>query len=230
MTENQTKPPRVEIESGFIYGFTDRLFPSLWLGLIPPGPREKYRDDTLAKLNKAGQFYIWHPYQGSTCDFVSLHGIFLPLVTCRNKEIVDAFTKLQRKYYNRPFTSVRPNLDEVVTVRNELRAIGPLDMSYDFRAMGEAYIPFQLSEVTYSWLRSNFEMMTRISEEESPQVEIVETKPLTWNTLGEFTSWFFSHETSSRESMIRTLLMGAFIYPNSDGCNNYGYFDMNTTL
>ncbi|MCK6626759.1 MAG: hypothetical protein L6R45_16485 [Anaerolineae bacterium] len=209
MTENQTKLPRVEIESGFIYGFTNRLVPSLWLGLIPPGLTGRYSNETLAKLNKAGQFYIWHPYQGSVCDFVSLHGIFLPLATCRNKKIVDAFTKLQKKYYKRPFTSVRPNLDEVVTVRNELRIIGPLDMSYHFRTMGEAYIPFQISEVTYSWLRKNFEMMTRISEEESINIEIVETKPLTWNTLGEFTNWFYSADWSLKEDAIRTLLMGA---------------------
>lgn len=90
-----------------------------------------------------------------------------------------------------------------------MRIIGPLDMSYHFRTMGEAYIPFQISEVTYSWLRKNFEMMTRISEEESINIEIVETKPLTWNTLGEFTNWFYSADWSLKEDAIRTLLMGA---------------------
>ena len=229
MNKIQTNP--IKKESGFIYGFTStRLFPSLWLGLIPPKPNQKYRDDTRKKLNKVGQFFIWHPYQGSVCDLVSLHGIFLPLTTCRRQEIKNALGKLQKKYYKHPFTSVRPNLDEVLTVRNELRTIGPLDMSYHFREMGEGYIPFQVSETTYTWLRSNFEMMTFVLDTEDDdrgyrQLEVVETRSLGWNTLSEFTDWFFSANWSLTEENIRTHLSGAFIYPNSDGCDNFGFIE-----
>lgn len=228
---DQTKSNHIRRETGFIYGFTStRLFPCLWLGLIPPTPDSWYRDETREKLNKTGQFFIWHPYQGSSCDLVSLHGVFLPLTTCRNQGIRDALSKLQRKYQKGPFSSVRANLDEVVTVRNELRAVGPLDMSQDFREMGEGYIPFQLSEVTYAWLRNNFEMMTLVLDSDDEfrayrQLEVLQTKPLEWQTLSEFTDWFYGEKWMLKEGPIRTLLLGAFIYPNSDGCDNFGFIN-----
>ncbi len=230
MNQRQSKPI-LRKEFGFIYGFTStRLFPCLWLGLIPPTPNSWYRDETRDKLNKAGQFFIWHPYQGSSCNLVSLHGIFLPLTTCRNQRTRNALTKLWMKYKKHPFTSVRANLDETVTLRNQFRTIGPLDMSHDFREMGEGYMPFQLSEITYAWLRNNFEMMTAVLDTDDKfsgygQLEVVETKSLEWQTLSEFTDWFFGKKWMLQENQIRTLLMGAFIYPNSDACDNFGFID-----
>lgn len=154
----------------------------------------------------------------------------MPLTACKSQEIQEAFRKLQVKYQRRPFVSVRANLDEVVVVRNELKTISPLDMSHDFREMGEGYLPFQVSEEVYTWLRNNFEMMTTVLDSEDKfraykQIEVIQTKKLEWNTLSEFTDWFYSANWALKEEQIRTLLLGAFIYPNSDGCDNFGFID-----
>ncbi len=228
----ESEKPQIERTAGIIHGFLPN-FPCLWLGRIPPSEgnihhRVFNEANEIPNQFKIGEFYINHFYQSSSCDVVSLRGIFLPLNTCRNQDIVDGLESLRKRYYDRPFASVDPNLDEVLKLRNELIKIGPLDISKTFRSVGEAYMPFSVSEKTYQWLRSNFEMVTKALDKEDGYfiVEVLETSRLPWPNMAEFTNWLFNYDTNKtqlREEAIQTLIMGAFIYPNSDFCDSLWY-------
>ena len=232
MKRKESEKPQLERTGGVIHGFLPN-FPCLWIGRIPPSEgnihhRVYNEANEIPDQFKPGEFYIIHFYQGSSCKTVRLHGIFLPLKTCRNQDIVGGLESLRKRYYDRPFASVEANLDEVLKLRNELAEVGPLDISKTFRSIGEAYVPFSISENIYQWLKNNFEMVTKALDKEDGYfvVEVLETSRLPWSNVAEFTNWLFNYDTTKthlREESIQTLIMGAFIYPNSDFCDNVWY-------
>ncbi|MBK7895180.1 MAG: hypothetical protein IPJ90_09930 [Anaerolineaceae bacterium] len=216
-------------KNGLIKGLSSvRLFPCFWLGLAPPKPNQTYSTKLRGKLRKDSQFFILHAYGGSPCDMVGLQGICLPLTTCDSEDLLHEFRHFQDKYYDHPFNSAKPNLDEISMIRDELSKIGPLDISKSFRDVGEGYFPVHITSDLYAWLREHFEMVTIFSDRNESdslysRLEVEETSPLGWRTEVEFARWFFSDNSAWSESALNVMLSCAFIYPNSDNCDNFGF-------
>ncbi len=163
-----------------------------------------------------------HPHGGSPCDNANLHGIFLPLDTCKDEIIFENLIRLKEKYYHNPFKSARANLDEILIIREDLLNIGPLEITKSFRTIGEAYFPVTLTPRLYSWLSENFEMVIQFSYKDKwAKLDVIKTQKLEYS-LKDFFRWFFSYDFLSTESNIAFSLTCAFIYPNSDVCDNFG--------
>lgn len=210
--------------SGKILWNSYRLGSCLWIGrLAPTEPNVIFAEDDprhpFTGPFQLGEFCLMHPYHGRACNCVTLRGIFLPLSTCKNHRLRRKFEELWERYTAHPFTGIYPNLDEVLGMRDDLRAIGPLDLSAHFRRAGEAYFPFTCTEATYAWLVRHFEMMVAIHDNPDRAVQLQATTPLPWPSLQAFTNWLFNANWQLSEPVIQTLVLAAFIYPNSDSCD-----------
>lgn len=200
----------------------------LWIGRIPSSEGNTYNrvdvpEHEIPTEFNHGEFYFPHVYGGSSCKRVSLHGIFLPIETCSNREVVRALNDLRKLYSDVPFVSVEPNLDEILKIRDVIRVISPLDMTSHFRRAGEAYLPFAFDERTYQWLKMNFKLARIVlsSQTKHLPVKIPAVDDLPWMTALGFTNWLFNYPVNplDSEEAMKTLVIGAFIYPNSDLCD-----------
>ena len=209
---------------GKIHGNSYRLGPCLWIGRLAPTESNVVfaKDDPRHPFNgpfQLGEFCLMHPFQGRACNCVTLRGIFLPLSTCKNKHLYRQFEQLRERYTSHPFAGIDPDLDEVLGMRDDLRMIGPLDLSAHFRQAGEAYFPFTCTEQTYAWLTAHFDMMIAIDDNPNRAVHLQTVTRLPWPSLQVFTNWLFNAKWHLPEDAIQTLLLAAFIYPNSDSCD-----------
>jgi hypothetical protein len=197
----------------------------LWLGQLgptEPGFQVPPNDDRHpgAPPFHPGEFTVIHPYQGSACWQVMLRGILLPVSSCTDDAIRAQIANLQTAVGLAPIHS----LDAIVQVRDALRILGPLDMSNHFRMAGATYLPFSVTALTYTWLAQHFAMATQMTEDPAQQsIQLQTTAPLPWASIQEFTVWLHRLPTNPLDpAMIATLILGAFIAPNSDACDGMG--------
>ncbi|HEX9058990.1 MAG TPA: hypothetical protein VF941_02290 [Clostridia bacterium] len=175
-----------------------------WDGVVPPYSLEL----------KPGQFIIDHQYKGTACSHITLAGIFLPLSTCENDIIREELEKLIKKYFNGPFKSWEPNLNELMEIGNDLKLIGPLHNNYHFKKTAEAFIEFGLSEIAYSWIRQYFSFVSEIEEIfQTDQIKITKTEKLPLENLNDFVKWMGG---PAEKNPLPNCLKAAILYENSD--------------
>jgi len=191
---------------GRIIGDEVGFFPCLWIGLTNPFHVKEISEPGL----KRGQFLFQHQYMGCGCRHVDLFGAIFPIFSCNDTKIMASFYKLERKYSNLPWSLT---IDQLVHIRRDLKAIGPLDCNTEYELSGEAFLTFSFNDEAYTWIKKHFKMVTEIRESESHlPVEIAREENLRFKDEKAFVDWFRYDESI----FFPFWLKGAFVYENSD--------------
>jgi hypothetical protein len=209
-------------EHGRIQGGESGLMPCVWLGVSQEDTFHVASDrapkitDPLALVpgahEKPGRFVFEHQYDGTACSHVTLSGAILPLASCNDRCTAGALEALTRLYFDNPFRTWWPNLDELIRLRSELTEIGPLDFTDRFRGLGEAYLTFSLGGRTYTWLAERFQMVTSIEDNEDDRPVSIKTTSALPKDLETFIEWM----SYPGHRCYPNWLHGALLYENSD--------------
>lgn len=187
-------------KSGRLYSDSQAgLFPCLWLGI--------HGDRLTEEHCKAEGHYLYvHQIDGTDCNHITLMGAFFPIGLCRDPQIRLALEVIILKFSGGPFRDSKPNLDELLSIRESLRSVGPIDCRDTFRLCGEGFLPFDWTDDAVQWVRSNFLYASEIEDYQG--LIVLENKELaasTWRDLG---TWLGGGR------LVPSL--GAILYENSD--------------
>lgn len=208
--------------AGVVEGDETGLMPCLFVGMTRPGSLKsalaeaRAHDDPLGFFSfdqeKPGRFAFEHQFGGTACESVVLSGAVLPLIQCNDSRAREALGALANLYFDGPFRSWSPDLDELRELRVKMLDIGPLDITTDFRELGEAFLTFTLTDTAYAWLAERFQMVTEISDSpDFARTSIEETSGMLPD-LSAFLAWMSGPGRSCAPGWVR----GAFLYANSD--------------
>ena len=227
------EPRRYVRSSGVVHGDEAGLFPCVWIGFIDDGttsvpwwreevkkrpararPRSTEVRERYVDTLKDGQFVFAHQCAGHMCHQMTLAGVVLPLAGCSEQGTAQAIESLTAKYFDQPFRGLEPDLDDLVAVRDDLRAIGPLDCTRRFGRTTEAFLEFECDSDAYDWLRRRFEMAAEIVDNDGyGRVEVTRTAALPADDLAGFVEWL--HGPDERW-IAPWWLDGGIVYLNSD--------------
>lgn len=160
---------------------------------------------------KEGLLSYEHQCDGHGCSQRNIHGLFLPLWSCRDENVRVRFLRMAETFsgYNEPLPIA--------------------DLKIAFYSAVEAYVPFFDIDQAYSWLlRNGLEYISDIDPhvplayqdnvsrnevEEAVASKSIRTTPLAWKSLDAFADWM---RAASGLPLDRCEFTVGWIYVNSD--------------
>lgn len=216
-------PGVAEFEGKFVL-LEQVICPAFFVGIVSGSGHPVTEGDFTRELS-AGQFLFRHQYSGTDCRHVYLWGVFLPILSCPDKE-------LRARLEMIPDVVGSCTRDECPGINPYLRDLGP--MQFDFDRMdivgGEAFLEFSsCAGACFDWLkRKQFEYIVEMDlRKERSERRITRTKPLEWPDLASFAEWLSCQGrfplvkktySQDKERIVTqpARVSSAFLYQNSD--------------
>ena len=143
-------------------GIEPLIYPAFFIGVIS---HAQYPFQEREENMRDGQFFLNHIFGGTACSSRELWGIFLPISTCDDRDIIGKLSSLaERRWY----------------MQNEFSTVGPFELMPEAGGSAdgsnEALVPFTNIDKVYSWLKSH--KFRYVAEFSGPDMDDLRLDPL----------------------------------------------------
>lgn len=142
------------------------MLPALWMGVSDEGlstypywrAEARMRSQLLPRDPGASGIHVHdHGYGGESCLRVTLAGVFLPLALATDRGAAARLSELAAAFGPTALDHYFPDLDQLVVIRDALRATGPLDATSCFAQSALGRLTFAVDAEAYAWARQRFQ-------------------------------------------------------------------------